>query len=488
MLLSQHQTPLVDALRASAARPHAAFYTPGHKRGQGIPSGFKDLLGADVFRADLPELPELDNLFAPEGAIHAAQELAAEAFGSDRTWFLVNGSTCGIEAAILAICGPGDKIIVPRNLHQSVISGLILSGASPVFVQPAYDPAWDMAHGLTVGAIATALEAHPDAKAVLVVYPTYYGTGGDLDAIAHCVHQADLPLLVDEAHGPHFAFHPDLPPAALAAGADLSVQSTHKVLAGLTQTAMLHLRGDRLCADRLSRALQLTQSTSPSYLLLASLDAARQQMALHGRALMSQTLQLAHQARSALRSMAGLRVFDLDLGHPIPGCTCLDPTRLTVDVTALGLTGFDADTYLHQSLGVTAELPALKTLTFILSLGNTPADIDALIAGCQHLANRRSPHPCIRPPIHLPTPPPLQLTPRQAFFAPTETVAIAQAAHRICAELICPYPPGIPALFPGEEITVEAIAHLQQLQKAGCDLTGCADPTLATIKAIASNF
>jgi arginine decarboxylase len=281
-MLDQTTAPLLEALKIYTQQRHAPFYAPGHKRGQGIPQSLRDLLGASVFRADLPELPNLDNLFAPESVIQAAQELAAEAFGAEQTWFLVNGSTAGVMAAILATCATGDKIILPRNIHQSAIAGLILSGAVPIFINPEYDPTIDLAYSITPTAVAAALKRYPDAKAVMMLYPTYEGVCGDVSAIAQLTHQHNIPLLVDEAHGPHFAFHPDLPPSALSAGADLSVQSTHKVLGAMTQASMLHVQGNRIDRERLSKALQLVQSTSPNYLLLAYLDAARQQMALQG--------------------------------------------------------------------------------------------------------------------------------------------------------------------------------------------------------------
>ena len=257
----QSTTPLLDILQTLAQQPDAAFYAPGHKRGQGISESLSNLLGNTVFRADLPELPELDNLFTPEGAIAEAQALAAEAFGADKTWFLINGSTCGIIAAILATCAPADKIILPRNLHQSAIAGLILSGAVPIFLNPEWDENWDIAYSFTPEALSVALQQHPDAKAVLAVYPTYHGIGGDIEGIAAITHRYDIPLLVDEAHGAHFAFHPDLPISALQAGADLTVQSTHKVLGAMTQASMLHVQGDRINHQRLNQALQLVEST-----------------------------------------------------------------------------------------------------------------------------------------------------------------------------------------------------------------------------------
>jgi arginine decarboxylase len=496
-MLDHTVAPLLDALRhwsnAHHHRPHAPFYTPGHKRGRGIAKSLAEVFGAQVFQIDLPELPELDNLFAPEGVIQAAQELAADAFGADRTWFLANGSTCGIEAAMMATCRPGDKIILPRNAHQSAISGLILSGAMPVFVQPDYDAAWDIAHCATPDAIATALNYHPDAKAVMVIYPTYYGVCGDLEAIAHITHQHGIPLLVDEAHGAHFAFHPDLPTPALRAGADLVVQSTHKTLAAMTQASMMHLRGDRLSVNRLNNALRLVQSTSPSYLLLASLDAARQQMALTGHDCMAHTLDLAHQARTQLFQLPQLRVLCPDSGIT-PGFATLDPTRLTVDVTDCGLTGFAADEILHQSLGVTAELPSLRTLTFIISLGNRHEDIERLVWALQTLPSHPSASETTALKFHQISSLDLYsantiyhqtaCTPRQAFFATTESVAIAQTVGRISAELICPYPPGIPLLIPGEQITSEAIAYLQAIKTTGGLITGCADASLNALQVL----
>ena len=382
---SQGRTPLVDSLRALAHQPDAAFYAPGHKRGQGISPLLADLLGKSVFQADLPELPELDNLFAPEGAIEEAQQLAAEAFGAKKTWFLVNGSTCGVIAAILGTCGSGDKIILPRNIHQSAIAGLVLSGAIPIFINPAYDPEVDLVYSITPEAVESALKQHPDAKAVMMLYPTYQGICGNIEAIAQLVHQHSIPLLVDEAHGAHFTFHPDLPPSALSAGADLVVQSTHKVLGAMTQASMLHIQGLRIDPQRISKALQLLQSTSPSYLFLASLDAARQQMALHGKKLMTRTLQLAEEARIRLSQISGLSVLE-PFSQATPGFMTLDRTRLTVNITQLGLSGFEADEILHQQLGVTAELPMLQHLTFIITIGNTAADIEKLVQAFTALA------------------------------------------------------------------------------------------------------
>ena len=475
-------TPLLDALKQSSQRSHAAFYAPGHKQGKGISPRLRQLMGR-VFEADLPELPELDNLFAPEGAIAEAQALAAQTFGADKTWFLINGSTCGIIAAILATCGMGEKIILPRNIHQSAIAGLILSGAVPIFIAPVYDPQTKLTYNVTPEAVGQALQEHPDTKAVMMLHPTYQGVCSDLKAIAEITHSYEIPLLVDEAHGAHFAFHYQLPPSALSMGADLTVQSTHKTLGAMTQASMLHTQGNRVYSQRISKALGLVQSTSPSYLLLASLDAARSQMATEGNKLMAQTIAIAEYAQTEIAEISGLSVLDLNIQ---PGCENLDRTRLTIDVSQLGITGFEADEILHEQLNVTCELPLLHHLTFIISLGNTAEDIQQLIIACKKLSSLY-PHPT--PPLPRSPAPllpysPAPHSPRQAYFSATETISIEQASDRLCGELICPYPPGIPLLMPGEVITAEAIDYLKQVLAAGGTITGCNDPTFQTIQAL----
>ena len=479
-MIDESKTPLLNALKEIVNRPHAAFYAPGHKHGKGSSCNLVDLVGRAVLKADLPELPELDNLFAPEGVIKQAQELAALAFKADKTWFLVNGSSCGIIAAILATCGTGEKIILPRNIHQSAIAGLVLSGAIPIFINPEYDSEVGLAYNVTPEAVAKALEQHPDTKAVMMLHPTYQGICSDLKAIAQITHQYNIPLLVDEAHGAHFGFHDDLPPSALSVGADLTVQSTHKVLSAMTQASMLHLKGDRVCNQKISRALQLVQSTSPSYLLLASLDAARQQIATQGHELMTRTIALATQAKQKIAAIPRLAVLT---PKKQPECKYIDPTRLTIDVSQLGITGFAADEILHEQLKVTCELPLLHHLTFISALGNTAEDIEQLIQACQTLSKiafEKVPLPKIAPPSLVPYA--LDISPREAYFAATETIPINQASDRLCGELICPYPPGIPLLMPGETITDEAVNYLQQIVAAGGTITGCNDPTLKTIQ------
>lgn len=476
LLESQKNTPLVDTLLSYISKPHTPFYIPGHKGGKGISSALVDLLGEQVFPVDVTELPEL----APEG-VRRAQELAAAAFGAKTTWFLHNGSTSGVIAAILATCKTNEKIILPRNVHKSAIAGLILSGAIPIFIPPVYDEGWDIAYSIPPKAVAATLEQHPDAKAVLVVYPTYEGVCGDLEAIARITHQHNIPLLVDEAHGAHFAFHPHLPPSALSLGADLTVQSTHKVLGAMTQASMIHLQGERIQPESISRALELVQSSSPSYILLASLDAARQQVARKGKELMSKTLHLAQSARTRLATIDGLSVFELDSQD-----MTVDPTRLTVNVTGLGLSGFEADEILHQQLGVTAELPTLSNLTFVITFGNTPADIEQLVLAFTILArDYRKPSLSFSTPS-LPDSPTLVVSPREAFWSTKETLPLEKTLNRISGELVCPYPPGIPVLIPGEVISSATLAYLEQVVAQGSLITikGCHDPILKTLKVL----
>jgi arginine decarboxylase len=491
-MYDQNQTPLLDTLRACAKNPHASFYTPGHKRGVGISSNLADTFGKMLFQHDLPELTELDNLFAPNGVILQAQQLAADAFGASQSWFLVNGSTCGIEAAILATCGAGDKIILPRNVHSSAIAGLILSGAMPIFINPEYDPVLDIAHSFTPQALSIALRQHPDAKAVMMVYPTYYGVCGDIEAIAEITHEYNIPLLVDEAHGAHFGFHPEFPMTGLKAGADLTVQSIHKTLGAMTQASMLHLQGDRVDADRVNKALQLVQSTSPSYILLASLDAARQQMALYGKELMSRTLELADDARNRISQILGLSVLKVrDLTPPAGNKGFgLDRTRLTVTVAGLGLTGFAAEEILDEKLGVTPEFASLQHVTFIISIGNTQEDIERLVQAFITLAEIYTPlNPFMKKEkekemVLSQVENSMAISPRDAFFAATETLALQDTIGCVCAEIVCPYPPGIPVLMPGEVVTEVALNYLLQVKAMGGFITGCGDSSLESLKIV----
>ena len=482
----QERTPLIEVLTTLKNQPNAAFYVPGHKGGQGISDPLLSLLGETVFQADLPELPELGNLFAPDEAVAKAQILASEAFGADQTWFLVNGSTSGIIAAIVATCGPGDKIIVPRNTHQSVIMGLIVSGAVPIFLNPEYDPTWDIALSITPEALETALEENFGVKAVFLVYPTYHGVCGDIGTIAAITHRHNIPLIVDEAHGAHFKFHHALPPSALSMGVDLSVQSTHKVLGAMTQASMLHRQGDRIDPQKISQALQLVQSTSPSYLLLASLDGARQQMALDGERLLTKTIELSQLAIENIKKIDKLSV--LELGKQRPGFYHLDITRLTVNVTALGLTGLETDDIFREKLEVTAELPMLSHLAFIISIGNTKEDINKLIHAFKSLNHyfSSSSNCLLSSSPHLLNPSPWKLSPRDAFFAPKQTIKIEESIGEISGELICPYPPGIPVLMPGEMITREAIDYLKQIKQLGGMISGCTDTSLQKINVVVS--
>ncbi len=476
--MDQQTAPLLEIAQRYLGIDDAPFYMPAHKRGQGIDRVFGDLIGKNIFRLDLPELPDL------EEPIAHAQTLAADAYGGDRTWFLTNGSTCGVQAMILATCGESDKILIGRNCHKAAISGLILSGANPIYLPTDYLPAFDLDLGVSPETLEIFLQKHPDAKAVMLVSPNYFGVCGELPQMAAIAHRFNVPLLIDAAHGAHLGFHPDLPISALQAGADLVVQSTHKMAGSLTQSSMLHLQGDRIDAVKIEQALTLLQSTSPNFLLMLSLDVARRQISLHGQELLTQTLQLANSARSQIEQIPNLYSFS---NQQLPS---LDPTRLTVMTDQLGITGFAIDEYLCSQWSVIAEMPTLTQLVFAFSLGNSQQDLDRLVHGLWQASkekrktkNEKTPKLNYQLPItnHQSS----VTNPRNAFFAPKKSIPIKQAISQISGESLCPYPPGVPLIFIGEEITTEVVELLQLIMRSGGIVNGASDRSLETILVVA---
>jgi arginine decarboxylase len=479
--VNHHQAPLLEAIANYLNIDHAVFYMPGHKRGVGIDPEFEQLLGKNLFRLDLPELPKLDE------AIIEAEELAADGFGSDsfqafrRTWFLVNGSTSGIAAMMLAVVGIGEKILIGRNCHKAAIAGLVLCGATPIYLETDYNSALDLDCGVSPSTLQAALENHPDVKAVMLVSPNYFGVCGELEKLVAIAHSFNIPILIDAAHGGHLQFHPDLPIDALTAGADIVVHSIHKMGSSLTQTAMLHIQGTRVNSDRLNQAIQMLQTTSPNILLLTSLDVARRQMVLHGQELLERTINLSNWGRSQINQIPNL--------HCIENIPNLDPTRLTVMVNKLGKTGFDVDEIFYSDLNVMAEMPTLSQLVFVVSIGNTAADVDKLIWAFQNLSDQFAPSSSS---CQVPIPPIPKsqtklmpnLTPREAFFSPSTSIPLANAAGTISTELISPYPPGIPIICPGEVITQEMIDFLQLIKNSGGVVNGLSDRTMTSIKVV----
>ncbi|HAK60511.1 MAG TPA: arginine decarboxylase, partial [Nitrospiraceae bacterium] len=342
----QFRTPLFDAMVNLAESRKVSFHTPGHKSGKGISTRFRKFVGPRIFSIDLTTLDEVDSLQNPSGVIKEAQELAARACGADRSYFLVNGTTVGNHAMVASATGPGDRVLVARNCHRSVLTGLIVSGAQPVFFHPVFDHDLKLTLNVTLEAVTAALDAHPDAKALLVTSPNYYGLCADLPKIISSAHGRGMVVLVDEAHGPHLKFHPKLPRCALDAGADLCVQSTHKIVGGMTQASMLHAREGRVDVDDITNTLKLLQTTSPSYILMASLDLARMQMATEGKKLLDKTIKLAEDARTKIRAIPGLACFATEQARAA-GMADMDVTKLTITVSGLGLSGYQVSQILN---------------------------------------------------------------------------------------------------------------------------------------------
>jgi arginine/lysine/ornithine decarboxylase len=482
--IDHRRAPLLEGVLAYQRQGIVPFSTPGHKLGVGADAELRDAYGKRAFLSDIPLGGGVGDTHFGGDALRVAEELAADAWGADRSFFLLNGSSAGNHAFLLAAVRPGDKVIVSRDLHTSLLVALILTGADPVYIAPQVHAELNVGLGITAAQVAAELERHPDAKLIALVSPSYCGVASDLAGIAAIAHARGIPVHVDEAWGPHFHFHPALPPSAMASGVDGAVASTHKVLGSLTQAAILHVRAGIVDPDRVRSTVGMAQTTSPSVLILASIDTTRRQMALEGEALLERTIALADRARRRLQALPGLGVLDSDQ----LGVSAFDLTKLVIDVDGLGMTGYEAEAVLRHRFGVGPEMSDLVGLVCLVTIGDTEESIERLVnafatlsyerhRGGTQRASHRSSGAVVAPSAQM-------MTPRDAFFAPARAIPLDVAGGHVSTELVIPYPPGIPVLAPGEIITEEKIAYLREGAAHGMYLSGPADPSLATIRVV----
>ena len=476
----QLRTPLFDAMVALAESRKVSFHTPGHKSGKGITTRFRKFVGPKIFSIDLTTLDEVDSLHKPKGVIKEAQELAAKAYGADRSFFLVNGTTGGNHAMILTTCRPGDHVLVARNAHKSVIAGLILCGAQPIFFDPVFDQQLNLMLNVTVDTVKAVMKAHPEAKRLVLTSPNYYGICADLERIIPFAHERGVIVLVDEAHGPHLSFHPSLPTSAVQAGADLCVQSVHKIIGGMTQASLLHARADRIDIAMLTRVLRIVQTTSPSYILMASLDLARMQMATEGHKLLDKAIGLAEDARSRLNKISGCACFDrkyvTDLAFAKMGD--LDVTKLTINVSAMGLTGYQVSQLLNTRHNIQVEMADPFHILVIVSIGDRKDDLNRLVDALREISASQEQKGEMGKTLSLSIPMlsnAWRLSPHDAFLTEHEQVKLDAAIDRVSAEIITVYPPGIPVVIPGEIISRTAIRYLEQMLAFGATVDGLDD-------------
>ncbi len=480
--------PIGEAIEAFHARGDLVFGIPGHLAGRGavVPDAVR-WAGIEAFRADVGMDKGIDTRHQSWKVEPTAMELFAQAVGADQTLFSTGGSSQNVHIALLATVAPGETIVMARNGHKSAFAGLVLSGARPVYVDPVYDDRWQLAHGVDPAELKRALDVHPEARAVMVFTPTYYGFSSDVAALADVAHAHDVPLLTDDAWGLDYCFSSRLPPSAMESGADLAIGSVHKTLTGLCQTSVLSVKGDRIDTDRLQLVVELEQSTSASSLLLSSIDAARRQFQRDGERLLGGAIDLAHRLRASIEALPGLDLMGDDIvGRP--GVAAFDPTHVTFDVVGLGLTGFAAADWLREHHGIHMELADHRRLMALVTFAHTDADVDRLVAALTALVeDHRNADRGHVPQV--PDPAVLRMEtvvlPREAFLGRTEMVPWRQAAGRVSAEMICPYPPGIPVTAPGERLTSEVVDYLQQLAAAGVMVEGAVDESLAQFRVVA---
>ncbi|MCM3632191.1 MULTISPECIES: aminotransferase class I/II-fold pyridoxal phosphate-dependent enzyme [Paenibacillus] len=482
--MDHHRTPLFTALTKHAAQNPVQFHIPGHKKGLGSDPEFRSFIGENALSIDLINIAPLDDLHQPTGVIEEAQQLAADAFGADYTYFSVQGTSGAIMTMILSVCAPGDKIIIPRNIHKSVLSAIIFAGARPVFISPAQDSKLGIDHGITTRSVRRALERHPDAKAVLVINPTYFGICANLKEIVELVHSYHIPVLVDEAHGVLIHFNKKLPMSAMEAGADMAATSVHKLGGSMTQSSVLNVKKGLINPQRVQTILSMLTTTSTSYLLLASLDTSRRQLALYGEKIAEQAIELANQAREAINQIPGLYCF----GEEILGDEATydyDPTKVTIHVRHLGITGYDTENWLREHFNLEIEMSDMYNILCLVTPGDNSESVQKLIIALKTLSETYYEGAEARElVVKIPEIPQLSLTPRDAFYAETEVIPFKESAGRIIAEFIYVYPPGIPILLPGEVISQNNIDYIIEHVEVGLPVKGPEDRTIEHVKVI----
>lgn len=478
----QTAAPLYEALLNHRLNRIVHLDVPGHKGGRGNKE-LRDFLGRTCLQSDVNSMKPLDNLCHPVGVIKEAQDLAADAFGAKNAFFMVNGATAGVQAMILSSCKPGDKIILPRNVHRSAINALVLTGAYPVYINPGVDQRLGIALGMAMEDVERTIAQHPDAKAILVNNPTYYGVCSNLKEIVRLAHQKGMMVLCDEAHGTHFYFGEDMPLSGMAAGADMAAASVHKTGGSLTQSSIL-LCGERVNADYVRQIINLTQTTSASYLLMSSLDIARRNLALHGVEMFRKTCDFVNYAREEINQIGGYYAFGRELCN---GDTVydFDPTKLSIHTRDVGLAGIEVYDLLRDEYDIQIEFGDIGNILAIVSAGDRELEIERLISALSEIKRLHGKDPTgmfdheyIAPVVKLP--------PQQAFYSPKESVPIEESLGRVCTEFVMCYPPGIPILAPGELVTGEILQYIRYAREKGCFLTGTEDLSIQRLNVVKS--
>ncbi len=486
---NQEKMPFVEALESYKEQHFVPFHTPGHKIGVEAPQLLKNWMGP-ALSYDLGVMYALDDLHEPERELKEAQDLTAELYGADCCWFSINGTTALIEAMIMGTVGPDETIIIPREAHRSVISGLVLSGAKPVYMGCDFDERWGIPLGVSLENAIKSMDAHPEAKAILLVYPNYYGVGIDIVNIIQEAHKRGLIVLVDEAHGPHLPFSESLPIEAIEAGADLVAQSTHKSVGSLTQTSWLLGQGKKFDKRRITQMHQMLQSTSPNYIFLASLDMARHQLGTAGNDLVSRAVELSMYLREELNKISGIATMEYtDIQERVINYDC---TKVLIDAKELGLTGVAFERMLREH-HIEVELVQAHHVLVLITIGDTNESVTALIKAVQAVSEKvlrafkefnkteeEQLQDISKDSALLPAPI-VRITPRNAMYANREQVPLKEALHRIAGETIAYYPPGIPCVAVGEEISASVLQYIENRKALGFVPNGADDMTLETI-------
>ena len=481
--LSQTNAPIYEALRKFRRMRVVPFDVPGHKRGRGNME-LTEFLGEDCMNVDVNSMKPLDNLCHPVSVIKDAEELAAEAFGAANAFFMVGGTTSAVQSMIMYACKEGDKIIMPRNVHRSAINALILTGAVPVYVNPDVNHKLGIALGMSVSQVEQAIRDNPDAKAIMVNNPTYYGICSDLKRITELAHEHGMLVLVDEAHGTHFYFGESFPVTAMAAGADCASVSMHKSGGSLTQSSFL-LLGKNINADYMRQVINLTQTTSASYLLLSSLDISRKRLALGGREIFAQTVEMAEYARSEINEIGGYYAYSREL---INGDSIFDfdVSKLSIYTLPIGLAGIEVYDLLRDEYDIQIEFGDIGNVLAYISVGDRKRDIERLISALAEIKRRfgKSGADMLTQEYISPV---VAETPRKAFYAKKRSLPLEETSGLVCSEFVMCYPPGIPILAPGELITDEIIEYIKYAKEKGCQMTGTEDINIERLNVLAED-